>query len=58
MKLPREFAATLLFNHSLADWRDVFPLINIPAQMISGKGSVVPWKSQVWIMEQIPNAQI
>jgi pimeloyl-ACP methyl ester carboxylesterase len=58
MKLPRESAATLLFNHSLEDWRDVLPRINIPVQMIAGKASVVPWKSQVWIMEQIPDARI
>jgi non-heme chloroperoxidase len=58
LKFPRQYAATLLFNHSLEDWRDIFARINIPTQLITGKESVVPWKSQVWIMEQIPDARI
>ena len=38
MKLPRESAATLLFNHSLEDWRDVLPRINIPGRFFYGQG--------------------
>ena len=31
LKLPRRHAATLLSNHSLQDWRDVMPRIDLPA---------------------------
>jgi len=58
LKLPRKHAATLLFDHSLEDWRDVIPRINVPTLVISGKGSVAPWKSQVWIHEQIPGSSV
>ncbi|MGA2128930.1 MAG: alpha/beta hydrolase, partial [Xanthobacteraceae bacterium] len=30
LKLPREYAARLLFDHATNDWRDVIPAINIP----------------------------
>ena len=58
MKLPRQHAATLFYNHCAQDWRDVIPRINIPTLVIGGKASVVPWKSQVWIHEQIPDSKI
>ena len=58
MKLPRKHASTLLLDHSLEDWRDVIPRIDIPTLVLCGKGSVVPWKSQVWIHEQIPGSRI
>ncbi len=58
MKLPRQHAATLLYNHCTQDWRDVIPRINIPTLVIGGKVSPVPWKSQVWIHEQIPDSKL
>lgn len=58
MKLPRQHAATLLYNHCAQDWRDVIPRINIPTLVIGGKVSLVPWKSQVWIHEQIPDSKV
>jgi non-heme chloroperoxidase len=58
MKLPRQHAATLLYNNCAQDWRDVIPRINIPTLVIGSKASVTPWKSQVWIHEQIPDSEI
>ncbi len=58
LRLPRQHAATLLYNHCAQDWRDVIPRINIPTLVIGGKVSLVPWKSQVWIHEQIPDSKI
>jgi hypothetical protein len=49
LKLPRAHAATLLFNHSLQDWRDLIPRIDLPTLIITGRKSVVPWRSQAWI---------
>ena len=56
--LPRAHAATLLYNHSTQDWRDVIPRINIPTLIVSGRVSMVPWKSQAWIHEQIAGSQL
>lgn len=58
LKLPREHAATLVYNHATQDWRDLIPRIDIPTLIVSGRVSLVPWKSQVWIHEQIPGAQL
>lgn len=57
MRLPRQHAAKLLFNSGTQDWRDVIPRINIPTLVIGGKASAVPWKSQFWIHEQIPDSK-
>jgi pimeloyl-ACP methyl ester carboxylesterase len=58
LRLPREHAATLLYNHSTQDWRDLIPRINIPTLVVGGRTSVVPWKSQVWIHDQIPGSRL
>src|SRR5450755_2204319 len=57
LKFPREYAARLLFDHATNDWRDLIPAINIPALVVGGKASLVPWKSQVWIGKQIKGAK-
>ena len=57
LKFPRPYAARLLFDHATNDWRDVIPLINVPTLVIGGKASLVPWKSQVWIGNQIKGAR-
>ena len=56
LKFPREYAARLLFDHATNDWRDVIPRIDVPTLVVGGKESLVPWKSQVWIGNQIPGA--
>ena len=58
LRLPRQYAADLMYNHCAQDWRDVIPRINVPTLIIGGKASVVSWKSQVWIHEQIPNSEL
>jgi pimeloyl-ACP methyl ester carboxylesterase len=58
LRFPRIQAATLLYNHSTQDWRDVIPRINIPTLIVGGRVSLVPWKSQVWIHEQIPGSRL
>lgn len=56
LKFPRHHAATLLFNHSTQDWRDLITRIQIPTLIIGGESSVVPEVSQRWIHSQIPNS--
>jgi non-heme chloroperoxidase len=58
LKMPRPYAARLLYDHATNDWRDVLPLINIPTLIVGGKASLVGWRSQVWIGTQIPGSQV
>jgi len=58
LKMPRAYAARLLYDHATNDWRDVIPLINIPTLVVGGKASLVGWKSQVWIGSQIPGSRV
>ena len=57
LKLPRSYAARLLYDHATNDWRDVIPHIDIPTLVVGGKASLVGWKSQVWVGSQIPGAR-
>ncbi len=58
LKMPREYAARLLYDHATNDWRDVIPLINIPTLVVGAKTSLVVWKSQVWVGSQIPGSRV
>jgi pimeloyl-ACP methyl ester carboxylesterase len=58
LKMPREYAAALLFNHATQDWRRVIPRITVPTLVVGGRASVVPWKSQVWINNQIKGSRL
>jgi non-heme chloroperoxidase len=58
LKMPREYAAALLYNHATQDWRRVIPRITVPTLIVGGRASVVPWKSQTWINGQIKGSRI
>ena len=58
LKMPRQYAAALLYNHSTQDWRPVIPRIALPTLVVGGRVSVVPWKSQVWIQKQVRGSKI
>ncbi len=58
LKMPREYAAALLYNHSTQDWRKVIPRITLPTLVVGGRVSVVPWKSQAWIQKQVNGSTI
>jgi non-heme chloroperoxidase len=57
LKMPRHLAGTLAYNHWHMDWRDLIPRINLPTLIISGRASIIPWKSQEWIHRQIKGSQ-
>jgi non-heme chloroperoxidase len=57
LKMPRDLAGTLMYNHWHMDWRDLIPRINLPTLIISGRASLIPWKSQEWIHRQIKGSQ-
>src|SRR6266849_5842555 len=58
LKMPRQYAAALLYNHSTQDWRRVIPRITLPTLVVGGRVSVVPWKSQVWIQKQVRGSKV
>jgi non-heme chloroperoxidase len=58
LKMPRAYAARLLYDHSTNDWRDVIPRIDIPTLVVGGKASLVGWRSQVWVGSQIRGARV
>ena len=57
LKLPRNHAADLLLNHVQQDWRELFAKISVKTLVIGAEGSQVPWQSQKWIHDQIPDSE-
>jgi non-heme chloroperoxidase len=58
LKLPRPYAARLLYDHATNDWRDVLPLIDVPTLIVGGKTSLVGWRSQEWMGSQIKGSKV
>lgn len=58
LKLPRNYAAQLLRNAAMTDWRSLIPTIALPTLVFGGKASVVPWQSVVWVAEQIKGSKL
>ena len=58
LTMPRQHAATLLYNHATQDWRDLIPRLELPTLVVGGRVSVVPWRSQEWIAAQVPGARL
>lgn len=57
LKMPREAAAELLFDHCLNDWRDVIMSTRLPALVVGGRKSIFSPESQEWIASVNPNAK-
>jgi pimeloyl-ACP methyl ester carboxylesterase len=57
-RLPRAIAAMLLYNHAHMDWRDQIVRIRKPTLIIAGRKSIIPWTSQVWINQSIPDSEL
>jgi len=58
LRMPRQHAATLLYDHSTTDWRDTIPRLDRPSLVVGGRVSVVPWKSQVWINQNVAGSRL
>ncbi len=58
LKFPRDFAADLLADNVIQDWRAVIERIRHPALVFGGAGSVHPSACQRWIAESIPGAEL
>lgn len=58
VEMPRRQAAALLYNHAFQDWRDIFARLDLSTLVIGGRASHVPWRSQQWISDQIPDSRL
>ncbi len=58
LKLPRSFAAELLEDNCIQDWRSVIRQVRQPTLVVSGAASHVPPSSQRWIASVIPQARL
>lgn len=58
LKMRRQHAAALLYNHCHQDWRDVLPRIDKPSLFIGGKASLVPTSCIAWNASQVPGAKL
>jgi non-heme chloroperoxidase len=58
LEMPRKQAADLFYNHFHQDWRNIIQIITLPTLVIGGRVSLIPWKSQVWIANQIKGAKL
>jgi pimeloyl-ACP methyl ester carboxylesterase len=58
LEMPRKQAADLFYNHFHQDWRNIIQNITLPTLVIGGRVSLIPWKSQEWIANQIKGAKL
>lgn len=58
LKMPREKAGRLLFNHMTQDWRDVLSRIEVETLIITGLESDKPLKCQQYLCDTIPGAEL
>jgi pimeloyl-ACP methyl ester carboxylesterase len=58
LRVDGSYGAALLRNHAHQDWRRQIGLIRLPALVIAGRASVVPWTAAEWIAHKIPGAQL
>jgi pimeloyl-ACP methyl ester carboxylesterase len=58
LRMPRGYAARMLYNGAISDWRDTIPRITLPTLIVSGRASHIPWQSQVWINQQIAGSKL
>ncbi|MEM7467196.1 MAG: alpha/beta hydrolase [Pseudomonadota bacterium] len=58
LKMSRQSAAALLKDHCYRDWRSVIKNIHLPSLVVGGEESFMPWRSQQWISDNMPNAKL
>jgi len=57
-RMSRKDSATLMRNHAYQDWSDVIPRLTLPTLIVGGRVSLIPWKSNVWISQQIKGSRL
>jgi non-heme chloroperoxidase len=58
LKLPRRYAAQLIYDHATRDWFDVVKRIDLPTLFIGGRASQIPWRSLVWMHQQVHGSRL
>lgn len=58
LKMPRQAAADLLWDHCLQDWRDIIQSTDLPTLVIGAQSSIFSAESQHWIASCNPNATV
>ena len=58
LKFPADYAARLLLDGSVQDWRDIIQKINLPTLIFGARASIFNPLSQIWISQQIKNSTI
>ena len=58
LKLPRDKAADLLFNHWGQDWRQVASEIKVPCLLFGGEKSLFPKGCMEWLHNQIKGSKL
>jgi len=56
LKFPRPLAAGMIWNVMAGDYRDLLPLIDVPALCVGGLKSDVPHESMSWMASQMRDA--
>jgi len=57
-RMSRKDSAILMRNHAYQDWSDVIPRLTLPTLIVGGRVSLIPWKSNVWISQQIKGSRL
>lgn len=58
LKMTRNAAADLLYNHCHQDWREQLPRITLPTLFIGGMASLVPVSCMTWNASQVAGSQL
>lgn len=55
--MPREHAASLLYDHVFKDWTDVIQRIDVPTLVIGAEGSTFPWRAMTAVGQMIRGSE-
>jgi non-heme chloroperoxidase len=56
LRVDGEYAAALLTDHAVHDWRRQIASIELPTLVVAGAASTVPWQGSLWTAEHIPGS--
>jgi non-heme chloroperoxidase len=50
--------AELWFSQCTLDWRDLFPVLDVPTLVVHGEASMIPTECQRWIADKLPHGEL
>lgn len=55
---PAEARIAIMADHTVQDWRDLLPHLDLPALvLVARRGAVFPWQGPAWVGEHMPQAE-